>query len=96
MTTIILKRSDTYHRFQESVYHISEEQSFYSSRSYKGLGLAIESMARIPLPFAVETHIYDNQNLSWCDNGMKLIYVRLKSTVEQYALQNDKDLFDIQ
>lgn len=55
----------------------------------------IESMTRIPLPFTVETHIHDKHNLGWRDNSTKLLYVRLKAAVEQYAVHTDKEKFDL-
>lgn len=55
----------------------------------------IESLARIPLPFPVETHIHDKHNLAWRDDSTKLLYIRLKASVEQYAVNSDKEQFEV-
>lgn len=42
-----------------------------------------ESDAHISLKFPVETHIYKRHNLAWREISMRLLYVRLKETVDK-------------
>ena len=55
----------------------------------------IESSAHILLPFAVQSHILSKHNLGWRDNGTKMVYVDLRAAVEQYAVVNDDNEFEI-
>ena len=53
----------------------------------------IESHTRIFLPYVVETHIQEKHNLAWVDDTTKMLYVRLRAFVEQYAVENDTEEF---
>ena len=55
----------------------------------------VESNARIPLPFAVETHVASKSNLAWKDGGEKIIYVDLKAAVEGYSVKMDSQAFEL-
>lgn len=55
----------------------------------------IESTARIPLPFVVQTHIYGKYNLAWRDSTTRMVYLDLKGVVEEYAVLNDAESFEI-
>lgn len=51
--------------------------------------------ARTPLPFAVQSHIFSKHNLGWRDNETRMVYVDLQAGVEQYAVVNDENDFEI-
>ena len=55
----------------------------------------IESVARIPLPFAAQTHIEQKFNLAWSESSTKMVFVDLEAYKEQYAVENDIDNFEI-
>ena len=55
----------------------------------------IESSTRIMLPFAVQSHILSKHNLGWRDYGTRMVYVDLRAAVEQYAVVNDDNEFEI-
>lgn len=55
----------------------------------------IESTARIPLPFAVQTHIYGKHNLAWREGTTLMVYLDLKAVVEEYAILNDSESFEV-
>ena len=48
----------------------------------------VSSTARIPLPFAVQTHIKSKSNLSFRASGTKAVYVELKAMTENYSVAN--------
>lgn len=48
----------------------------------------IESNTRIGLEFLMETHIHHKHILTWRRNSTKLVNIRLKVVVEQYAIEN--------
>ena len=52
----------------------------------------VETTTRIHLPFVVESH-FKKENLAWKDDETKMVYVRLKAFVEEYAVENDTDNF---
>lgn len=56
---------------------------------------AVESVARIPLPIAVQTQVVSKTNLSFREGGgTKMIYVDLKAAVvEEYGVVADSDAF---
>lgn len=56
---------------------------------------AVESTAQIPLPLAVQTQITSKSNLAWRDSSTRIIYVDLKAFVEEYAVEADRDEFEI-
>ena len=55
----------------------------------------IESSAHISLPFPVQSHILAKKNLKWRANRTRMVYVDLRASVEQYAVVNDEDEFEI-
>lgn len=55
----------------------------------------VVSTAKIPLPFAVETYVYEKYNLAWRDNSTKIIYVELKAAMDSYAHLNDEQDFEV-
>lgn len=54
----------------------------------------VSSTARIPLPFAVQTHIEAKSNLFFKSTGTKILYVELKAMAESYGVTYDKDDFE--
>ena len=54
----------------------------------------VESTGRIPLPFSVQTHIEEKFNLAWRDLTVRILYLRLKATIESYAIVKDSDAFE--
>ena len=50
---------------------------------------SIESVARIVLPFPVQTDIESRSNLAWKGNDTKMVYIDLKSTVKEYVVATD-------
>ena len=50
-----------------------------------------ESYARIPLPFCVPTHIERKSNVAWRDIAVKMVYLDLKATMEEYAVLHDNE-----
>ena len=55
----------------------------------------IESYARIPLPFCVQTHIERKNHLAWRDSAVKMVYLYLKATMEDYVVLHDNEEFEI-
>ena len=55
---------------------------------------SVESVARFPLPFAVETHMDGKHNMSFRGNTMKMLYLDLKAVAEEYAVVNDFEDFE--
>ena len=55
----------------------------------------IESTARIPLPFPVQTHFESKRNLLFQECGVRMLYVDLKAFVEDYAVVNDEESFEV-
>lgn len=49
----------------------------------------------ISLPFTVQTPVHEKHNLAWRDDGTKLVYVCLKAVAGAYAIEHDKDGFDL-
>ena len=49
---------------------------------------------RIPLPFAVQTHIEGKSNLLFKESGAKIVYIQLKAMVESYAVTADNTEFE--
>lgn len=54
----------------------------------------VESVARIPLPFPVQSHIDASYNLAWKDSEAKMVYVDLKAFIEDYSVQKNKKSFE--
>ena len=54
----------------------------------------IESSSRVPLPFAIQTHIGNKSNLAWKDGDEKIIYVDLKAALEGYSVKMDLEAFE--
>jgi len=55
----------------------------------------VESSARIPLPFPVLSHFHGKYNLAWTDSNVRMLYVDLRAFIEDYAVVNDKDSFEV-
>lgn len=55
----------------------------------------VESTVRIPLPFAVQTHIDAKYNLAWRDSTVRIVYLELKAILETYAVMKDSDQFEV-
>ncbi len=53
------------------------------------------SIARIPLPFAVQIRIDQKCNLAWRDSAAKMIRVEVKTFVELYSVVNDEKYFEV-
>lgn len=43
----------------------------------------------------METYIKDKHNFTLRENSIKLVYVRLKASVEQYSVDTDKGVFNL-
>ena len=54
----------------------------------------VVSKTRIPLPFAVQTHIEGKSNLFFKSSGAKIVYIELKAMAESYALIADNAEFE--
>ena len=55
----------------------------------------VVSVARIPLPFPVQTHIDSKFNLAWRESSTKMVYIEMKAFAEQYSVVNDEDEFEV-
>lgn len=55
----------------------------------------VESLARIALPFAVQTHIECRNNLGWREDRSRMLYVDLKAYEQQYAEIKDENSFEL-
>ena len=55
----------------------------------------IESVAEIPLPFAVESHIDQTHNLGWLDSSARMIYIDLKAAAEKHAILPNDNEFEL-
>ena len=55
----------------------------------------VQSVNKISLPFAVETHIVSQSALGCRDNAMRAFYIPLKALAEDYAVQNNSSEFEI-
>ena len=53
----------------------------------------IESRARFPLPFPVETYIYYYAPLLHNETASKILYVTLRATAENYSVVNNSTTF---
>lgn len=56
---------------------------------------SVESSARVPLPFQVQTHISQKYNLGWSDSCARMVYVELRGHKEQYGAIQDDAEFEI-
>ena len=56
---------------------------------------AVSSLARTSLPFPVQSHIMQKCNMAWSDSAALIVYVDLKAFLEDYALANDTDSFQM-
>lgn len=56
---------------------------------------SVQSTARIPLPFAVQTHIERKFNLGWRETNTRVVYVELKAYDEQYAVPEEENSFEM-
>ena len=57
-------------------------------------GDAVISTTKLPLPFPVETHIFEKHNLGWKDCTSKVIFIELKAAIDTYGLKNDEQEFE--
>jgi len=48
---------------------------------------AVQFQSLIALPFNVKTQIESINNLAWLDNSCKIVLVRLKAFLDDYAVQ---------
>lgn len=55
----------------------------------------VVSVARIGLPFSVQSHIESKHNIGFRDDTSRLVYVDLKAVEEKYAIVNDVSEFEI-
>lgn len=55
----------------------------------------VESVAKISLPFPVQTHIDSKHNLNWKGTTVRMVYIELKAVVEEYAHVKDSESFEI-
>lgn len=37
----------------------------------------------------------DKHNMSWCDESMQIVYIRLKAAEDHYTLTNDENGFEV-
>lgn len=56
---------------------------------------SVESMAKITLPFKVQTHISEKYHLGWNDNTARIVYVELRGHEENYGAVKDDGSFEI-
>ena len=56
---------------------------------------SVESLARIALPFPVQTHIEKRYNLGWKDDCTRMLYVDLKAYEQSYAILQDENSFEL-
>ena len=54
----------------------------------------VKSVARIPLPHPVLSHIEKKYNLRWKGDSTRMLYVDLKANIEDYAVANDTESFE--
>lgn len=59
------------------------------------VGENVKSTARIALPFTVESHMTDKNNLAWRDGAEKNVYLRLRASFDDYAPQGYGEEFEI-
>lgn len=69
-----------------------EKLKKYRSRSTE----CIKAVARICLPFLVETQIHNEHSFARRDSSKKLVYVRFEASVKKYPVDTDKGGFDLQ
>lgn len=55
----------------------------------------VESVAAIRLPFQVQTDIQQKCNLGWRESSALIVYVDMKAIVENYAIVNDGQAFEV-
>lgn len=55
----------------------------------------VDSIARNELQISVQNHIYEKHSQRRRDNRSKLLHVRLKASVDKYAVYTDNEKFDI-
>ena len=55
----------------------------------------IESVARISLPFAVQTRIDSKSNLGWINDPTRIVCIDLKADVDLYATAHDENAFEL-
>ena len=61
------------------------------------VGDSVRSTSQISLPFAVESHI-GSENVSflaWRDGSEKMLHLRLRAAVDDYALKSESNKFEI-
>ena len=56
---------------------------------------AVASVARISLPLPAQPHITQKHNMAWTESSALIAHVDLKAFVEDYALANDTELFQM-
>ena len=61
------------------------------------VGDAVRSTTRIALSFAVEIHIsLENEKcLGWKDGPEKMLYLKIRTATDDYALKGDPNKFEI-
>lgn len=55
----------------------------------------VETVARVPMPFVLETHIVRRTALGWGDSTARVAYTDLKAYEETYAAEDDTGEFEI-
>ena len=55
----------------------------------------IESVARISLPFAVQTRINSKSDLGGINDPTRIVHIDLKADVDLYATAHDEDAFEL-
>lgn len=55
----------------------------------------IESYAKLALPFSVQSQVVCKKNLGWKDSTAQIVYVDLRTSMEDYVVLNDVDDFEI-
>ena len=59
------------------------------------MGENVISIAKLPLPFPVESHILEKHFVKYRDGGQEcMVYLRLRQAVDEYAISNEQHAFE--
>lgn len=81
---------------QYKTYH-PENYGFSETLKYLRLKSSgeIQSHAVISLSYTVQSHLVDKQNMTWSDSCTKMGYIRPNSMVENWAIKQNKNRFEV-
>lgn len=55
----------------------------------------VQSLARFPIPFAMQSRICGKFNLGWGERDARMVYIDLKAYLEKYDLHPNGNSFEI-